>query len=428
MLSELYKLFLECDGVSTDSRNVLINSMFFALKGDSFDGNKYAIEALNKGAKYSIIDDAKYFTHKNCILVTDVLKSLQNLANYHRKVLAIPIISITGTNGKTTSKEILTAVLSQKYKVKSTLGNLNNHIGVPLTLLSFTKELDFGIVEMGANHLNEIENLCKIAEPDYGIITNIGKAHIEGFGSFEGVIKTKNEMYDYIKKNNKIIFYNSDNELLTSLVLGYENNIKYNTNCLGEYGGEIIDANPFLSLNFCNGNKKIEIKTNLVGTYNLENIVLACTIGCYFNVELTSIKNAIESYFPKNNRSQLVEKETNKVVVDAYNANATSMKNAIENILTIQHNKKVLILGDMLELGSLSFQEHKNIFELVKNNTFFKVFFVGAEFFKFKNEVYNFFETSTQLTNFLKENKIEDSLILVKGSRGIKLEIVLDYL
>ncbi len=426
-ISELYNKFNECSEISTDSRNITNTCMFFALKGDNFNGNKFALDAIKQGANYSIIDEKEFAINNKCILVNDVLETLQKLANYHRKQIRIPIIAITGTNGKTTTKELLTTVLQAKFNIKSTSGNFNNHIGVPLSLLGFTPDLDYGIIEMGANHPKEIELLCKIAEPDYGLITNIGKAHIEGFGSFEGVINTKNELYTYLKNNNKIIFYNSDNEILSSLIGDYANVEKYCVSDSCNVKGRVISASPMVAVEFSENSETVEISTNLVGTYNLENIVVACTIGSYFNMSLTEIKKAIESYVPTNNRSQLVEKGTNKIIVDAYNANATSMTNAIENIVVIESKNKVLILGDMLELGSLSEQEHKNILVLVEKLGFTNAYFVGSEFYKQKNNKYKFYKNTAELKIYLFENKIIDSLILLKGSRGIGLEVLLEY-
>jgi len=425
-ISELYNKFKSCSEISTDSRNITKGCMFFALKGGNFNGNKFANDALKQGANYSIIDEKEFAVNDNCILVNDVLETLQELANYHRKQIKIPLIAITGTNGKTTTKELLTTVLQAKFNVKSTSGNFNNHIGVPLTLLGFTSDLDYGIVEMGANHPKEIELLCKIAEPDYGLITNIGKAHIEGFGSFEGVINTKNELYSYLKGNNKTIFYNSDNEILRGLIADYKNTEKYCVTDSCNTNGKVLSASPMVKVEYSVNNTSVEINTNLVGTYNLENIVVACTIGSYFNMSLSEIKNAIESYIPTNNRSQLVEKGTNKIIVDAYNANATSMTNAIENIVAIESKNKVLVLGDMLELGSLSEQEHKNILELVEKLGFTNAYFVGSEFYKQKNNKYKFYKNTIELKAFLSENKITDSLILLKGSRGIGLEVLLE--
>ena len=426
-ISEIYSLFKKCSGISTDTRKIDNGSMFFALKGDNFNANKFAEQAIEKGAKYTIIDEVKYKQNDNYILVNDVLETLQNLANYHRKQIDIQIIAITGTNGKTTTKELLNAVLKEKYNIKATAGNFNNHIGVPLTLLGFDKNLDFGIVEMGANHPKEIELLCKIAEPDYGIITNIGKAHIEGFGSFRGVINTKNELYDYLKYKNKTIFYNSDNEILSSLIGNYKNIVPFSTSNKTKYFCQIIDVNPFINVKFFN-TTFVDIQTNLVGVYNLENIAVACTIGAFLGLDNIEIENGLKNYQPSNNRSQLTVTKHNKVIVDAYNANPTSMNGAIDNFIEIKADKKVLILGDMLELGKISDKEHQNIIKKVDKLGFDNVIFVGKIFNKFKNKKFVFFNNTEELINYLKINKMQNSFILLKGSRGIKLESILDFL
>jgi len=426
-ISEIYSLFKKCSGISTDTRKIDNGTMFFALKGDNFNANKFAEQAIEKGAKYTIIDEVKYKQNDNYILVNDVLETLQNLANYHRKQIDIQIIAITGTNGKTTTKELLNAVLKEKYNIKATAGNFNNHIGVPLTLLGFDKNLDFGIVEMGANHPKEIELLCKIAEPDYGIITNIGKAHIEGFGSFRGVINTKNELYDYLKYKNKTIFYNSDNEILSSLIGNYKNIVPFSTSNKTKYFCQIIDVNPFINVKFFN-TTFVDIQTNLVGVYNLENIAVACTIGAFLGLDNIEIENGLKNYQPSNNRSQLTVTKHNKVIVDAYNANPTSMNGAIDNFIEIKADKKVLILGDMLELGKISDKEHQNIIKKVDKLGFDNVIFVGKIFNKFKNKKFVFFNNTEELINYLKINKMQNSFILLKGSRGIKLESILDFL
>ncbi len=426
-ISEIYSLFKKCSGISTDTRKIDNGTMFFALKGDNFNANKFAEQAIEKGAKYTIIDEVKYKQNDNYILVNDVLETLQNLANYHRKQIDIQIIAITGTNGKTTTKELLNAVLKEKYNIKATAGNFNNHIGVPLTLLGFDKNLDFGIVEMGANHPKEIELLCKIAEPDYGIITNIGKAHIEGFGSFRGVINTKNELYDYLKYKNKTIFYNSDNEILSSLIGNYKNIVPFSTSNKTKYFCQIIDVNPFINVKFFN-TTFVDIQTNLVGVYNLENIAVACTIGAFLGLDNIEIENGLKNYQPSNNRSQLTVTKHNKIVVDAYNANPTSMNGAIDNFIEIKADKKVLILGDMLELGKISDKEHQNIIKKVDKLGFDNVIFVGKIFNKFKNKKFVFFNNTEELINYLKINKMQNSFILLKGSRGIKLESILDFL
>jgi len=349
------------------------------------------------------------------------------LANYHRKQIGIKIIAITGTNGKTTTKELAYAVLKQKYNIKATAGNFNNHIGVPLTILGFDDKLDYGIVEMGANHPKEIELLCNIAEPDYGIITNIGKAHIEGFGSFKGVIDTKNELYVFLNSNNKPIFFNSDNDILTRLIGEYKNTISYSKNKNSEYSCSVTDVNPFVNVKFTH-KESLNIRTNLVGIDNLENIAAACTIGAFFKLDNSEIKKGLGNYKPNNNRSQLTITENNKIIVDAYNANPTSMNGAIDNFVELKSDKKVLILGDMLELGKISDEEHKNIIKKVNDLGFEEVFFIGEIFNKFKTDKFKFFSDTDALIDFIKNNKIEGAFVLLKGSRGIRLEKTLSIL
>ena len=426
-IEKIYKLFNNCAGISTDTRKIKKGYIFFALKGDNFNGNTFAYKAIENGASYTIIDEIEYKKNDNYILVNDVLETLQSLANYHRKQINIKILAITGTNGKTTTKELINAVLKEKYNIKSTAGNFNNHIGVPLTLLGFDKNLDYGIVEMGANHPKEIELLCKIAEPDFGIITNIGKAHIEGFGSFQGVIDTKNELYDYLKSNSKTIFYNAENEILSNLIGDYKNTIAFSTKDNTKYYCQITDVNPFVNVKFFN-KQFVDINTNLVGVYNLENIAAACTIGAFLSLENTEIKIGLENYQPSNNRSQLTITDNNKIIVDAYNANPTSMNGAIDNFVEINANKKVLILGDMLELGKISDQEHQNIIKKIDKLGFEEVFFIGEIFNQFKTDKFKFFNKTEDLSSYLEKEKIQNSFILLKGSRGIKLETVLEFL
>lgn len=421
-ISKLYDIFKKSSGVITDSRKVEKNSLFFALKGDKFNANEFAAAALKSGALACVIDDEKYKTSEKCILVDDVLVTLQKLANFHRKQLGIKILSITGTNGKTTTKELINCVLSQKFNTCATQGNLNNHIGVPLTLLSMNKNTEFGIVEMGANHPGEIAALCEIAEPDFGLITNIGTAHIEGFGSFEGVIKTKSEMYRFLEKSGGTIFLNSDNGILRNQTT-YSELVKYGTDCNNFTYGKFISANPLLKVLFYDKNSEFEINTNLFGNYNFENVLAAVCVGQYFRVENQKIKSAIENYFPKNNRSQIQITNSNTLLLDMYNANPTSMSSSIQNFAQIDAANKVLIIGDMLELGNISHDEHFKIIELIRKLNFENVFLVGKEFCKINNE-FKTFEKSTELAEYLTENKIINSTILLKASRGIKLETV----
>ena len=412
----IYTLYSDHFLVDTDTRSIRKNTIFFALKGDNFNGNKYAEEALRLGAKYAVVDEEKFVTNKNIILVVNVLKTLQELANYHRKQLKIPIIGLTGSNGKTTTKELINAVLSEKYKTTATKGNLNNHIGVPLTLLSITPKTEIGIVEMGANHLKEIEFLCNIAQPDFGYITNFGKAHLEGFGGIEGVIKGKSELYSYIEKNKKIAFVNPNDEIQVEKTKNI-NSIPFSKEI------HFVDANPFVALTFGETN----IKSNLIGAYNFANITAAITIGTYFNVDKKTIKKAIESYVPTNNRSQIIEKEFNKIILDAYNANPSSMEVALENFASLKENSKTIILGDMFELGKTSKQEHQNIVDLATKLGFDNLFFVGENFYQTKTEKHQF-KTFDDLELHIKNNPLKHQSILIKGSRGMRLERVLDII
>ncbi|MEI7596598.1 MAG: UDP-N-acetylmuramoyl-tripeptide--D-alanyl-D-alanine ligase [Bacteroidota bacterium] len=421
-ISELYNL-INNRQISTDTRNIKANSVFFALKGDSFNGNTFAEQALNNGADYAIIDEKEYLQNEKCILVDDVLKTLQDLANYHRKQFKIPVIAITGTNGKTTTKELTNIVLSKKFKTIATEGNLNNHIGVPLTLLNIKSETEIAIIEIGANHPNEIAFLCEIAEPEFGIITNIGKAHLEGFGSYEGVIKTKNELYQYIKKKGNLAFVNEDDLLLNNLSKDINRQL-YKT-----ISNKVIsiDSNqPFLNLKYANS----IINTKIAGKYNFDNIIAAYTIGKYFGVSDNEIASALEEYTPKNNRSQITNTAKNAIIMDAYNANPSSMNAAFENFLTINHSKKIAILGDMFELGNDSIDEHKAVIEKFISDTSTHTFFIGKDFLKASTDftTCSAFEDISSFRNYIVENPILDSLILLKGSRGMKMEQLLEIL
>lgn len=418
-IEQLYSLYTENYKVDTDTRKIRKGSLFFALKGENFNGNKFINEALKNGARYVIIDEEKYQKSQNTILVKNVLITLQNLANFHRKQLNIPIISLTGSNGKTTTKELVKAVLSKKYKTIATEGNLNNHIGVPLTLLSMLPNTDIGIVEMGANHLNEIDFLCQIAEPNFGYITNFGKAHLEGFGSVEGVIKGKSELYNFIKKTQGFAFVNKDDEIQMKQSIGV-NSIYFDKNLI-----KYIESNPFVKTQF----KNTEIKSNLIGKYNYPNIAAAIAIGDYFNVSKTNIKSAIENYTPTNNRSQIIEKGIHTVILDAYNANPTSMFAALENFNQLNGSPKIVFLGDMFELGKDSKIEHQKIADLLTKYNFSKVYLIGKEFAttKVKNIlVYTTFEAFKTSTKNLKFNS--PATILIKGSRGMELERILEFL
>ena len=414
-IKELHKIFLKSSGVTTDSRQIELNSIFFALKGDNFDGNKYAKSAIDKGASFAVVDNEAYCLNEKYILVDDVLSCLQELSKYHRKQLNCPVLGITGTNGKTTTKELITAVIEKKFRTVATKGNFNNHIGVPLTLLRTKLDTEFLIVEMGANHIHEIEFLCGLAQVDFGIITNIGKAHLEGFGSVEGVIKAKKELYDHIDINDGTLFVNANDKLLKSISENTDR-ILYNIN-------EQEQSNsPFAEVIY-NGSL---ISSQLIGDYNRTNILAACEIGHYFGVSLEKTKEAIESYTPSNNRSQLLETNRNTIVLDAYNANPSSMTEAIKAFQKVNHKKKLLILGDMLELGENSLVEHQSIIdELSQDNQ--KVILVGQEFNKCQHNFVHFFNSEDALV-WIEENQIEDMFILLKGSRGIKLEVLKDAL
>ena len=414
-IKELHKIFLKSSGVTTDSRQIELNSIFFALKGDNFDGNKYAKSAIDKGASFAVVDNEAYCLNEKYILVDDVLSCLQELSKYHRKQLNCPVLGITGTNGKTTTKELITAVIEKKFRTVATKGNFNNHIGVPLTLLRTKLDTEFLIVEMGANNIHEIEFLCGLAQIDFGIITNIGKAHLEGFGSVEGVIKAKKELYDHIDINDGTLFVNANDKLLKSISENTDR-ILYNIN-------EQEQSNsPFAEVIY-NGSL---ISSQLIGDYNRTNILAACEIGHYFGVSLEKTKEAIESYTPSNNRSQLLETNRNTIVLDAYNANPSSMTEAIKAFQKVNHKKKLLILGDMLELGENSLVEHQSIIdELSQDNQ--KVILVGQEFNKCQHNFVHFFNSEDALV-WIEENQIEDMFILLKGSRGIKLEVLKDAL
>lgn len=426
-IQELYSVFIKYPNISTDTRKIIPNSLFFALKGDSFNGNQFAETALKLGASYAVIDDEKKYHGDKYILVKDVLTCLQQLATYHRKQLKSIIIAITGSNGKTTTKELIKKVLEKKYRTLATQGNLNNHIGVPLTLLSITPEIELAIVEMGANHVGEIAMLCNIAQPDYGMITNIGKAHIGEFGSFENIIQAKTELYAYIKSNGKKIFVNAEDALLMKHARDIDQ-ITYGTRSNAYCRSELVEVNPFLKIVYENQ----PIQSKLIGTYNFDNITLAICIGKYFGIGIADIKNAIEEYVPSNNRSQIVKTKSNEIVLDAYNANPSSMMVAIQNFYQMKGDDKWLILGDMLELGQYEVEEHKSIIKLIESKKFKHVILVGNRFDKAVLELgsnFPVFKTSDELLNVISHQyRIKDALILIKGSRGMKLERVVDSL
>lgn len=400
--------------------------MFFAIKGDNFDANTFAAEALQKGALYVVIDNQDYFIDQRTVLVEDSLQALQELSKFHRTYLNIPIVALTGSNGKTTTKELIQVVLSKKFKTKATVGNLNNHIGVPLTLLSFDTTTEFGIVEMGANHQKEIAFLCDIAKPDYGYITNFGKAHLEGFGGVEGVIKGKSEMYTFLNANDKKVFINLDDPIQK------EKSVNLNVFSFGlkdenaNVTIEAIAADPFVRIVF----DSIEIQSQLIGIYNANNLNAAIAIGTYFGVDKMAIKEALEGYVPENNRSQLLTKGTNQIILDAYNANPSSMTVAIANFMQLEYPNKIMILGDMFELGDESAAEHLNLINDVQKENQGNCFFIGKAFYqhRFDSESILFFETFDAFSFYLNENKIQNAYLLIKGSRGMALERTLDLL
>ena len=425
-LTELYDLYLQHPTVTTDSRNCPAGSIFFALKGERFDGNKYAEGALASGAAYAVIDNAEYKSSERMILVDDVLSTLQQLARLHRHTLGIPVIGITGTNGKTTTKELLAAVLSRNYNLLYTAGNLNNQIGVPLTILKMTAQHEMAVIEMGANHPGDINELVEIAAPNYGLITNVGRAHLEGFGSFEGVMKTKGELYDFIRHSGGKIFLNASNPYLPAMANGLES-ITYGTGCDCFVYGEETECNPFLSFSWTGSGNTYNVKTHLIGSYNLDNLLAAVAVGSYFGVPAEAINNALESYMPTNNRSQFKQTERNSLIIDAYNANPSSMKVAIDNFAAMKGSPKAVVLGDMKELGPESDALHLEVVEQLRRYGFDKVYLCGEHF---SNVASGFspFATTADMVEALKKDNLSGYYILIKGSHSMGLEKVGDLL
>jgi UDP-N-acetylmuramoyl-tripeptide--D-alanyl-D-alanine ligase len=430
-IEKLYSIYKENPVVCTDSRAITKNCLFFALKGENFNGNLFAGEALKLGASYVVVDEKKFVTGDRCVLVEDVLQTLQQLAKHHRRALQIPVIAITGSNGKTTTKELIRNVLSKKYKTSATKGNLNNHIGVPLTILSIEHDAEMAVIEMGANHLDEIKILCEIAEPDYGIITNVGKAHLEGFGGFEGVKKGKGEMYDFLAKKGGTVFLDKNNSDLMTMAdqRKITKRITYGTGNETDCMGELLSASPFVKIKWTYKDRKGEISSQLIGAYNFENILAAVCIGNYFEVEKNQLQKAIEEYIPDNSRSQVIMKGSNKIILDAYNANPTSVTAALKNFAKMQEENKIVILGQMAELGDESDHEHQVIVNLIEKLQFPKVYLVGNYFLQpAEKKEFIWAASAEQLLELLKETNIHHSTILIKGSRSMKMEKVTEVL
>ena len=426
MIEKIYSHFLESRKISTDTRKIEKDSIFFALKGPNFNANEFAEEALGKGASMVVIDEEKYKKDDRFILVENVLETLQNLARHHRDQLKIPIIGLTGSNGKTTTKELINAVLSKSYHVLATKGNLNNHIGVPLTILSITGQHEIAIIEMGANHVGEIQQLCSIAKPTHGLITNIGKAHLEGFGGYEGVIRAKSELYDHLIRTSGIVWINSKNEVLSNMAKRFPNPLFYPQK--GDYYHcEFIDASPFVELKA--ENEEV-IKTNIIGKYNFENIAVALCIGKFFNVTEKQANQAIADYVPQNNRSQIVKKGSNTIILDAYNANPSSMASALENLAQMNADHKVAILGDMKELGPESVAEHEKLGADLSGKHLTDVYLCGDLIQAAQKHIpqAKYFKTNADLVEALKGHHFDHHVILIKASRSLGLEDIVEYI
>jgi UDP-N-acetylmuramoyl-tripeptide--D-alanyl-D-alanine ligase len=423
-LQSLYSLYLQYPSVQTDTRKLKNGDLFFALKGDNFNGNAFARQAIEAGAVLAVIDEAEYAIEGKTFLVEDVLTTLQDLARHHRQQFNIPFIAITGSNGKTTTKELVHAVLSRKYRTATTEGNLNNHIGIPLTILKIKPDAEIAVIEMGANHQREIAGYCTYALPDYGIITNCGKAHLEGFGGVEGVRKGKGELYDWLRAHNGSAFVMWDYDYLRNMSLGIPHIITYGTSD-ASLEGHTIKSEPFLEVAITKGAEAGTIRSQLVGDYNLPNILLAVAIGKHFNVPDSEIRLAIESYQPSNSRSQLLKTGNNQIILDAYNANPSSMKLAIENFARLAATNKVLMLGAMAELGEESMQEHQQILDLIAQHPWKQVVLVGGDFLKLKHPWISF-SNSTEARQWYIEQQFEDTHLLIKGSRSMKMETILE--
>lgn len=430
-LVDIYKIYLSHPKISTDTRKIESGSIFLALKGANFNGNEFADKALELGAAYAIVDEEKYKTNERIILVQDVLKTLQELARYHRDQLNIPVIGITGTNGKTTTKELIYSVLKEKYHCFATQGNLNNHIGVPLSILSIDKKIEIAVIEMGANHIGEIAFLCSIAKPSYGLITNVGRAHLEGFGSYEGVKKAKGELYTWLSEHQGTLFIQQDNQELKGMAetLHFKERIGYGYSEDATVSGKLVENNPFLRLKWIFKGQENTVSTQLTGAYNTENILAAICIGSFFGLTVQEINQGVAGYQPQNNRSQILKTDCNTLICDYYNANVSSMKAALENLQSIQTGlTKVAILGDMFELGDDSSEEHKKLIDEALAVSNLKCIFIGRAFAEHQSDKALFFETTDAAAEWIRQNPLRDKLILLKASRGMTFEKLIDVL
>jgi UDP-N-acetylmuramoyl-tripeptide--D-alanyl-D-alanine ligase len=430
-IEQLYQNYLQHSVVCTDTRTISAGCLFFALKGENFDANTFAEQAIAQGAAFSIVDNPAYANNKQCILVPDVLTALQELAKHHREQLSIPVIGLTGSNGKTTTKELIRAVLAERYQTFATKGNLNNHIGVPLSILAIQSNVELAVIEMGANHQKEIEFLCTIAQPTHGLITNIGMAHLDGFGGFEGVKKGKAELYAYLKLHHGFAFINRNNPYLIEMSGVAELNkvSYYGTEKENTISGKLLHSDPLIEFEWTHNNHSYLAKANLTGTYNFENILAAICIGHFFGLTPNEINNGLANYYPNNNRSQLTKTENNTVICDFYNANPSSMAAALNNLKSLNSPYKTAIIGDMFELGSEAPVQHEEIIKLALANKINQVIFIGKTFFAFKAQyVGHFFEIPADAEHYLKSNPIRNHLVLLKGSRGMALERLLPLL
>ena len=422
-IEDIYKIYQRHPSIQTDTRKLQEDDFFFALKGPNFNGNQFAKQALDSGSAYVVADEPVGFDSEKIIYVNDVLETLQQLAKYHREQFSIPFIAITGSNGKTTTKELLHEVLATTYKTYTTKGNLNNHIGIPLTILKIKPDAEMAVIEMGANHLHEIAGYCEYTKPTHGLITNIGKAHLEGFGGEEGVKKGKGELFEYLKNHEGIIFVNTDDAAVYDLGRSLKNVVFYGSKSENAKG-EIVKNDPFIQVKIDN-KSFFTIQTNLVGAYNLPNVLAAVCVGKYFKIKDQKIKSAIQNYQPSNSRSQLIQRGSNSIILDAYNANPGSMKAAIENFAKMKGDKKVLLLGSMMELGAESNKEHAAIISLIDQHQWNSVVLVGKNFGEIKND-YIYFENADQAKDWLKDQHFENAQLLIKGSRSMQMEKVLE--